>query len=35
LKKKIRENGVLKLHKKTVEKIIAGSIIMTRGGDVV
>jgi len=30
--KKIRENGVLKLHKKTVEKIISGSI-MARGGD--
>jgi hypothetical protein len=27
LQKKIRENGVLKLHKKTIEKIISGSII--------
>jgi len=35
LKKKIRGNGVLKLHKKTVEKIISGSIIMARGGDVI
>ena len=34
LQKKIRENGVLKLHKKTIEKIISGSI-MARGGDVV
>ena len=34
LQKKIRENGVLKLHKKTIEKIIAGSI-MARGGDVI
>jgi hypothetical protein len=32
LQKKIRENGVLKLHKKTIEKIIAGSII-ARGGE--
>jgi len=35
LQKKIRDNGVLKLHKKTIEKIISGSIIMARGGDVV
>jgi hypothetical protein len=35
LKKKIRENVVLKLHKKTIEKIISGSIIMARGGDVI
>jgi len=34
LQKKIRENGVLKLHKKTVEKIISGSI-MASGGDVI
>jgi len=34
LQKKIRENGVLKLHKKTIEKIISGSI-MARGGDVI
>ncbi|MDH3203133.1 MAG: hypothetical protein OEL81_00450 [Nitrosopumilus sp.] len=34
LQKKIRENGVLKLHKKTIEKIIAGSI-MARGGDAI
>ncbi|MDH5432172.1 MAG: hypothetical protein OEW78_09900 [Nitrosopumilus sp.] len=34
LQKRIRENGVLKLHKKTIEKIIAGSI-MARGGDIV
>ena len=34
LQKKIRENGVLKLHKKTMERIIAGSI-MARGGDVI
>jgi len=33
LQKKIRENGVIKLHKKTIEKIIAGSI-MARGGDI-
>jgi len=32
LQKKIRENGVMRLHKKTVEKIIAG-YVMTRGGD--
>lgn len=35
LQKKIREIGVLKLHKKTIEKIISGSIIMARGGDAV
>jgi len=35
LQKKIRENVVLKLHKKTIEKIISGSIIMARGGDVI
>ena len=35
LQKKIRESGVLKLHKKTVEKIIAGSSIMARGGDAI
>ena len=35
LQKKIRENGVLKLHKKTIEKIMSGSIIMARGGDVI
>jgi len=34
LQKKIRENEVLKLHKKTIEKIISGSI-MARGGDVI
>ena len=34
LQRKIRENGVLKLHKKTIEKIISGSI-MARGGDVI
>ena len=34
LQKKIRDNRVLKLHKKTIEKIIAGSI-MARGGDVI
>jgi hypothetical protein len=34
LQKKIRANGVLKLHKKTIEKIISGSII-ARGGDVI
>ena len=34
LQKKIRKNGVLKLHKKTIEKIITGSI-MVRGGDVI
>ena len=34
LQKKIRKNGVLKLHKKTIEKIISGSI-MDRGGDVI
>ena len=34
LQKKIRENGVLKLHKKTIEKIISGSI-MSRGGDTI
>jgi hypothetical protein len=34
LQKKIRENGVLKLHKRTIEKIISGSI-MVRGGDVI
>ena len=34
LQKKIRENGVMRLHKKTIEKIIAGSI-MARGGDVI
>jgi hypothetical protein len=34
LQKKIRENVVLKLHKKTIEKIISGSII-ARGGDVI
>ena len=35
LQKKIRNKtvGVLKLHKKTIEKIISGSIIMARGGD--
>ena len=32
IQKKIRENGVVKLHKKTIEKIITG-IIMVRGGD--
>ena len=32
LQRKIRKNGVLKLHKKTIEKIISGSI-MARGGD--
>ena len=32
LQKKIRENGVMKLHKKTIQKIIAGTIL-TRGGD--
>ncbi|MDH3766298.1 MAG: hypothetical protein OER82_10895 [Nitrosopumilus sp.] len=35
LQKKIRENGVLRLHKKTIEKIISGNIIMARGGDVI
>ena len=35
LQKKIRENGVLKLHKKTIEKIISGSSVMARGGDVI
>jgi hypothetical protein len=34
LQKKIREKGVLKLHKRTIEKIISGSIL-ARGGDVV
>jgi len=34
LQKKIRENVVLKLHKKTIKKIISGSI-MARGGDVI
>lgn len=34
LQKKIRENGVLKLRKKTIEKIISGSI-MARGGDII
>ena len=34
LQKKIRENEVLNLHKKTIEKIISGSI-MARGGDVI
>ena len=34
LQKKIRENVVLKLHKKTIEKIISGSI-MASGGDVI
>ena len=33
LQKKIREKGVLKLHKKTIEKTITGSI-MARGGDI-
>jgi len=32
LQKKIRENGALKFHKKTIEKITG--IIMARGGDV-
>jgi len=32
LQKKIRENGVIKLHKKTIEKIISGSI-MARGDE--
>ncbi|MDH5664869.1 MAG: hypothetical protein OEY10_01045 [Nitrosopumilus sp.] len=36
LQKRIRENRVLKLHKKTIEKIISGSsIIMARGGDTI
>ena len=35
LQKKIRENGVLKLHKKTIKKIITSSIIMASGGDVI
>ena len=34
LQKKVREKGVLKLHRKTIEKIISGSI-MARGGDAV
>jgi hypothetical protein len=34
LQKKIREHGVLKLHKRTIEKIISGGI-MARGGDVI
>ena len=34
LQKKIRENGVLRLHKKTIEKIISCSI-MARGDDVI
>ena len=34
LQKKIRENETLNLHKKTIEKIITGSI-MARGGDVI
>ena len=34
LQKKIRDHGVLKLHKKTIEKIITGSI-MARGGDAI
>jgi len=34
LQKKIREKGVLKLHKRTIEKIISGSIL-ARGGDVI
>ena len=34
LQKKIRENETLKLHKKTIEKIISGSI-MARGGDAI
>ena len=35
LQKKIRNKtvGALKLHKKTIDKIISGSIIMARGGD--
>ena len=32
LQKKIRETGLAKLHKKTLQKIIAGCII-ARGGD--
>ncbi len=36
LQKKIRENGVLRLHKKTIEKIISGSSsIIARGGDAI
>ena len=37
LQKKIRDEtkGVLKLHKKTIEKIISGSIIIARGGDII
>ncbi len=34
LQKRIRENGVMKLHKRTIEKIISGSI-MARGGDAI
>ena len=34
LQKKIRENETLNLHKKTIEKIISGSI-MARGGDAI
>ena len=34
LQKRVRENGVLKLHQKTMQKIIAGSIT-ARGGDVI